>query len=161
MNLHEIFLATQLAGGNRDTEYELIDTVNIRESSIAKIERTKEPNGTDYDFYKVVILMTVPIAQLTKGGKINLNNSVPAVWRSDMLLSGSQTFTYVNAGIDGGFFDIYGMYAKTIGDRIAPNRRLDTLFMQGKNIHSITIQLDSLDCSFPIGTTVQIYAKRN
>lgn len=165
MNLHEIFLAGQLMGGGSsdsdgENKFELIEEININENEIAIVKRTTEPNGTPYNFKKIVVMISVPISNVSSAGRVNINSEIAVGWRTDMISSDYATTTTLKAQIDGGLLDAYCLYSKAETERTAPDYRPDYMLRTIEAINSLAIFSDPLGTDFPVGTKMIISAVR-
>lgn len=157
MNLHEVMLASQLMGGS-NRKFRHIETVIVDTTGVSMVKRTQEPDGTPYDFRKVLVRLTVPKGNITSTGRINLNTTCTIAWRTDFISSSSEVITTVRAELDGGFINGFSLYTKTVSERIAPSTKSEVLFNQYDNIHTITVFTDPSSIHLPVGTKLEIYA---
>ncbi len=160
MNLHEVFLASQMSGASEEN-FVHIETLEISTDGVSMLKRSNEPDGTPYDFKKVLIRIIVPKSTSTSAGQINLNSSSIMMWREDMISAASDTVSVVKAEIKNGMLDGFGLVAKEITERANPSYRSDVLFTQCERIHTISVFTEPMSANLPFGTTIEIYAVRN
>ncbi|MBQ6945792.1 MAG: hypothetical protein IJN43_15950 [Ruminococcus sp.] len=168
MNLHDIFCATSIAGANcggegttREASYSLIEKITVSVSDISMIMRTNEPDGTPYDFKKVMIKLTAPKGGGTAVGQINLNTSCVAMWRNDVIAPDNTRVSIVKASIENGYVNTISLCGQSMAERIIPTYKAEYIFLKMENINSISAFIDSDSIKFPIGTVLEIYAVRN
>ena len=140
MNLHEVFMAAQLSE-NMHGKFELIEKITVSASDVALIKRNAEPDGTPYNFRKVVLVLKVPKASQTAPARININSDYTVGWRADMICKDNETVNCVKGAVDSGFLEI------------------DTTQAIEK-IHTVSAFTDPSTNYFPVGTTFSIYAVR-
>ncbi len=168
MNLHDIFCATSIAGAScggegtaREASYSLIEKITVSVSDISMIMRTNEPDGTPYDFKKVMIKLTAPKGGGTAVGQINLNTSCVAMWRNDVIAPDNTRVSIVKASIENGYVNTISLCGQSMAERIIPTYKAEYIFLKMENINSISAFIDSDSIKFPIGTVLEIYAVRN
>lgn len=162
MNLHEIFLASQLTGGEKETDFVLIEKIEVNETGIVKFERTKEPDGTSYNFKKAMVIVKVPIANFNMAGKILVNKELTHVahWNNEMLSLNSVSVSFMKAVVDSGYMDCFGLNGNSESTRTERVTRIDTMLSEISSITALTIQVDSISAYYPVGTQITIYAVR-
>ncbi len=158
MNLHEVFLAAGMSGGSNSGVYRHIETITVNEDGISMLKRTTEPNGTPYNFKKMIMRLIVPKGNTTSSGQINLNSDCTVMWRTDFVSASSNSISTVKATVENGFVDAFALCTKTITERVSPSYKSEILFTPIENIHTITAFTDPSTVHFPIGTTLEIYA---
>lgn len=158
MNLHEVFLAAQMSGGGDSGVYRHIETLTVNEAGVSMLKRTTEPDGTPYDFKKVLVRLIVPKGNTTSSGQININSTCTALWRTDFVSASSNSVSTVKAAVENGFIDAFALCTKTVTERISPSYKSEILFTPIENIHTITAFTDPSSVHLPIGTTMEIYA---
>ena len=158
MNLHEVFLAAGMSGGSNSGVYRHIETITVNEDGISMLKRTTEPNGTPYDFQKVLVRLMVPKGNTTSSGQVNLNSDCTVLWRTDLVSASSGSVSTVKATVENGFIDAFALCAKTLTERVSPSYKSEILFTPVESIHTITAFTDPSSVHFPIGTTLEIYA---
>ncbi len=160
MNLHEVFLASQMMSANEDN-FIHIETIDITTDGVSMLKRTNEPDGTLYNFKKVLVRLIVPKGETTASGQININSSYPIMWREDMISSTSSSVSCIKAKIENGMLDGFCLLTKGVSERATPNYRSDILFTPCEKIDTITVFADPMSVNLPIGSTIEIYAVRN
>ncbi|MBR3969938.1 MAG: hypothetical protein IKJ87_02550 [Ruminococcus sp.] len=159
MNLHEVFMAAQLSE-NMQGKFELIEKITVSASDVALIKRNAEPDGTPYNFRKVVLVLKVPKASQTAPARININSDYTVGWRADMICKDNETVNCVKGAVDSGFLETRSIYAKTETERVAPSVRVIDTTQAIEKIHTVSAFTDPSTNYFPVGTTFSIYAVR-
>lgn len=167
MNLHDIFCVSSMveapSGGTTaeaEGNFTLIEKINVSDSNLSMIMRTSEPDGTPYDFKKVLIKVIVPQGKGKSTGQINFNNESVALWRDDMVLADKKTASVVKAVIENGNLDVLPLCAYAIDERTAPTCKLEHFFTKMERIHTISVFVSTGSICFPSGTVIEIYAIR-
>lgn len=144
--------------GSFEKPFRHIETLTVNEEGVSMLKRTTEPDGTPYDFKKVLVRLIVPKGNVTSSGQINLNSTWTPLWRTDFVSASSNSVSTVKAAVENGFLDTFALCTKTVTERISPNCKSEILFTPIENIHTITAFTDPSSVHLPIGTTLEIYA---
>lgn len=144
-----------------EQSYVLIEKITVSVSDISMIMRTQEPDGTPYDFKKVMIKLTTPKGTGTGVGQINLNTSCVAMWRNDVVAPDKGKVSIVKASIENGYINTISLCGDSMAERITPTYKAEYIFLKMTNIHTIAAFVDSDLIKLPIGTVLEIYAVRN
>ncbi|MBR5514428.1 MAG: hypothetical protein IKV85_10670 [Ruminococcus sp.] len=160
MNLHEVFLASGMMGGSEEN-YVHIETIDVMSDGVSMLKRTNEPDGTPYNFKKVLVRLITPRCDVTAAGQININSSYPILWRDDIISSTGDSVSCMKAEIKNGMLEGFCLLTDDISGRAVPYYRSDTLFSPCESIETITVFIDPMSVNLPIGSSVEIYAVRN
>lgn len=141
-----------------DKEYEVIETITVMDEEIRSIERTIEPNGTNYNFKVVYLHCIVPKAEQSGFMYTYINGNIHAPMQGSISNAGS-TFGQAMAECKYGMIEGYGMGARDIGTSASKVRYLTSVNVPGghKNINSLKI---SSTVSMPINTVIKIWGVR-
>lgn len=153
-------LKENMGGTQNERPYELIDKINVGGSGISMITRTAEPDGTPYNFKKMLVKVVVPKGDSKSAGQININNDCVALWRADLVNDEKQTASIIKAAIENGYPNILPLSSYAIDERTTPSYRPDLLFRKMENIKSLSVFITTSG-SIPNGTSIEIYAVRN
>lgn len=141
-----------------DKEYELIETITVMDGEIRSIERTIEPNGTNYNFKVVYLHCIVPKAEQSGFMYTYINRHIHAAMQGSISDVGS-TFGQAMAECKYGMIEGYGLGARDIGTSGSKTRYLTSNNVPSgyKNINSLKI---SSTVSIPINTVIKIWGVR-
>jgi len=129
--------------------YRHIETITVNEDGVSMLKRTTEPNGTPYNFKKLIVRLIVPKGNITSSGQINLNSNCTVMWRTDFISTSSSSVSTVKATAENGFVDAFALCTKTITERVSPSYKSEILFTPIENIHTITAFTDPSTVHFP------------
>ena len=167
MKLHDIFcisgmLEASSGGGTAVTEenYSLIDKINVSDSDLSMIMRTCEPDGTPYDFEKILVKVIVPTGIGKAAGQININTDCVALWREDLINAEKPTASVVRAVVENGNINILPLCSYAIDARTAPSCWHDYFFRKIENIKALSVFVNTSSIGFPLGTSIEIHAIR-
>lgn len=135
-----------------------IETITVNEDAVSMIKRTTEPDGTPYNFKKVLVRLIVPKGDTTSAGQININSVITALWRTDFVSASSNSVSTLKASVENGFLNCFALSTKTVAERTAPSCKSEILFTPTENIHTIKAFTDPSSVHLHIGTTLEIYA---
>lgn len=141
-----------------DKEYELIETITVMDEEIRLIERTIEPNGTNYNFKVVYLHCIVPKAEQSGFMFTYINGNIHAAMQGSISNVGN-TFGQAMAECKYGMIEGYGMGARDVGTSGLKSRYITSVNVPGghKNINSLKI---SSTVSIPINTVIKIWGVR-
>lgn len=147
-------------GGSSVTEKPLrhIETITVNEEGVSTIKRTAEPDGTPYNFKKVLVRLITQKGNVTSSGQININNTYTALWRTDFVSSSSSSVSTLKASIENGYIEAFALNTKTVTERASFSIKSDGFFTAMENIHTITAFTDPSSVHLVAGTTLEIYA---
>lgn len=170
MNLFEVKLASKMASKNNTgtttavrkvKRYELIETITITKDGITAVERTAEPDGTPYDFEKLIYTIECEPAASTSTGWISIND-LGNYGYSSAMIGTSKTFLGGSVQIENG---------RLTGTFCAERSSISTMGAVRNYGHGIgTNEADKIEkirflvqntSSFPIGSVITIHAVRN
>lgn len=147
----------------KEPQFELIEEITLTED-VAQIERSAEPNGTPYNFKKVIVYT-------------ENNNGIDSIQNTKMYINGlvnygiyarvknraDRTFSRTELFVENGMFDANSRYSTTInvGSGGAANEyRIGRGYeFITDSINKLTFQQDST-VPIPSGTTIKIYGIR-
>ena len=149
-------------------ELELIETITIEENGVKSIERTQEPDGTPYNFKKVMVFVHHPIAENNGRTAFKFYNTQNT---SDYVVSHGQSLETTRANdsvfymesINGHLFSFSivcnenAARFETVNIATSPSAVRRTLKMDSVTFLNY-ISLNGY--TLPIGTTMDIYAIR-
>ncbi len=141
-----------------DKEYELIETITVMDEEISSIERTIEPNGTNYNFKVVYLQCIVPKAEQSGIMFTYINGNLHAPMPGSISNTVS-TIGQAMAECKYGMIEGYGMGERDIGTSASKTRYITSVNVPGrhKNINALRI---SSTVSIPINTVIKIWVVR-
>ena len=139
--------------------YELIETITVSEEGVIVVERTAEPDGTNYDFKAIFLSCTTPKSQ--QGGFLYtyINGAIHADMPSSIVTTDGGGIGQLFAEIKYGMIDGYGMGAQNVGTS-APKWRYVTqqnLPNGEQSIKSLTLRST---VPIPVNTVIRIWGVR-
>lgn len=144
--------------------YELIESITVSDDTTTVIERTQEPDGTAYDFKKVIVKYAIPQqAASTSNYLATRFNNQFFVWSQSPISSSGKTYCWHQVWIENGLYRQLVVNASIYGGSMAT--LVGPSYDAVKNTASASISriqpFISGDRAFPSGTKIDIYAVRS
>lgn len=145
-----------------DEPYELIDSFTIDEESVFYVDREVEPDGTAYNFKKVMVRITsyntnmsglCRIVSCHRNDNYKFNSNYSA-----MFFNSGYNQTYVFAGKRNGFWLTEAVISNTNGITRSVFSDVDTISTTYNLITGLRIQFND---KFIVGTKIEIYGVRS
>lgn len=166
MNNIDLFLATRKASGTAiqtNRKYELIESITVSEDEINSISRTAEPDGTAYNFDKIIVKIDVSTASETAANiLVKTAGNVSRVTFQDGITAnqgGGAHMSYefdVNEGVRKLIFSS----VEASGNPCTLHSRQDCLALSESKVASLNISSGSAAVPFPLNTKIEIFAVR-
>lgn len=89
-----------LFASEKEKEWELIETITVEEDGVKILERTQEPDGTPYNFKKVMVYVYHPITTNQGQAGVQINDNKGYVLSSGLQLrtdDSTETLYYIEA----------------------------------------------------------------
>lgn len=161
MNLHEVAMTAKMVENKINKKYEHIDTITLKEKGITAVERTKEPGGKLYNFEKIKVLINCGAGEKSSPVRIYLFrpvSSTPDAYATECVSTATTKVVLICGEIKNGFASAFTCNAtipSSAADRISvPSNELT----EASVINHLNLNLTS--GTFPVGTTIAIYAVR-
>ena len=141
----------------KEKKYELIETIDVTEENTTLIERTAEPDGTEYNFEKILIKAKLLANTQQATISVNVNDNL----MFNFINKTSDTYHAAYGSIENGMF--IGQYTRFGGATAVTSISLYSnyekigAFMD--NIYGIAFRITT-DYYIPVGSTFKIYAVR-
>lgn len=140
-------------------KYELIETISVTEENTTSITRTTEPDGTEYNFEKILIKMHLLASESTDTIAIRLNNISSSIFVINIRTVECYPIAYGH--IENGMF--IGQYTGTGATTVTASATLNNAYSRIgifiDNISKIAFKTNS-GIPIPVGSTFEIYAVR-
>ena len=149
-------------GVEPENEYELIETITIAEDGIVQVSRASEPNGTPYNFKKVVVKNKIMPAGKADALNVWFNNDVQVCTISTGAHATSTIYSSARAWKENGVLmcqaangsvAIYGViatYGMSYGRSVVQTK---------KNIEKVRF-IYATEMNIPVGSTFEIWGVR-
>ena len=145
--------------------YELIETITVSDDTTAAIERTAEPDGTAYNFKKIITKFAIPAVGESLNEHIATRvNGALFVWSYNVLSTSGPMYCWHHFSIENGIYiqraqNGINLSAAMVPD-IGPSYYSSTVAANKPNISRVGIFFSN-NVVFPSGTKIDIYAVRS
>lgn len=153
-----------ISEATNEGKYELIETITIEDDTVKQVDRTAEPNGTEYKFKKVYVEVTTPQDTVNKAGVIG-HGGVYAAYIPYMVgthADGNITKCYLEA--DCGMLNVKSFNSSN--GRYTQGVQTTNLYQYAYGgimldaVNAVRVFLTATDATFPIGTVIKIMGVR-
>ena len=144
--------------------YELIESITVSDDTTTVIERTAEPDGTAYNFKKIITKFAIPAVGEAKSNYIStrVNNHL-SIWSNNVLSASDTMYCWHRMSVENGIYEQEARdgtkWDGSIGTLSGPSYH-SIYFAANSSITKIEIFLSG-SMALPSGTKIDIYAVRS
>ena len=157
LNADHVFMADgSTLQEQADKNFELIEEITLTEAA-ALIERTAEPDGTEYNFKHIYIETYTPQASTTTSGRVNVNSNLLVTRLNNFMRSDG--VTYASSLV----LSIFGIFKdfQTQGNATYRINQTYTCIANSEPAEIIKkITIDAYSNNIPVDSVIKIYAVR-